>query len=64
MYSYEIDNYLKDRNYVLTYDEYKFVSSTEKSPQISRISYSSMDNSFVMYTNDGWIWKYYIKGEK
>lgn len=64
MYSFEIDNYIKERNYQLTSDEYRFISNIDRSPQISRLSYSSIDNSFIMYTKDGWIWKYYVKGEK
>lgn len=63
MYSFEIDNYLKSRNYNISFDEYRFISDIEKSPQICRISYNSMDNSYIMYTKDNYIWKFYIKKE-
>lgn len=63
MYSFEIDNYLRSRNWLLNQEEYLHVTNLNNSPQISRISYSAYDNSFVMYTNDNYIWKFYIKGE-
>ncbi len=61
MYSHEIDNYLRTRNWVLNKDEYFYITDIYKNPQISRVSYNCYDNSFVMYTKDGYIWKFYVK---
>ena len=61
MYSWEIDNYLKIRNYVINKYEYMNIANTNISTQISRIKYDSYSNSFYMETNDGYSWIFMIK---
>ena len=58
MYSHEIDLYMTERNYKLTRDEYKWISSITRSPQISEIKYDGYNNCFNIYTKDGYQWTF------
>lgn len=58
MYSHEIDRYMTERNYKLTRDEYKWISSISRSPQISEIKYDCFNNNFNIYTKDGYHWTF------
>ena len=61
VYSTEIDNYLRSKNWYLTKEEYIYVSNIEASPQISRLKYEPFGNSFYMETKDGYNWSFRIK---
>ena len=61
MYSWEIDSYLRSRNWELTKCEYIYVSDVKINPQISKIKYEAFNNSFYMETNDGFNWVFRIK---
>lgn len=60
MYSNEIAEYVRLRNYVLTIYEYCDIIKT--SPQIDHIKYE--DELFKLYTNDGYQFKLKIKDIK
>ena len=49
MYDWEIRNFLKDRNYILTNKEYIYVCRT--CPQINQIKYNSYENNFEVWTD-------------
>lgn len=52
MYSEEIDRLLKIKNYLLSNEEYFNVCQT--SPQISKVSYNSGNQSFHIETKDNY----------
>lgn len=64
MYSWEIDNYLKSKNYKLTFQEVKNVMIN--SPQINfwkmEELFSNIPNygKYTWATTDGYHWDYYI----
>lgn len=49
---------MTERNYKLTRDEYKWISSISRSPQISEIKYDCFNNNFNIYTKDGYHWTF------
>lgn len=63
MYSNELDEYMRKRNWVLTKEEYLYVTDLNQHIQISRITYNSFEDSFTIYTKDGFSWTIRVKGE-
>ena len=61
IYSWEIDVYLRSKEWILTKQEYKYISDLNSSPQICRVSYNSYNNDFYMETTDGYNWIFRIK---
>ena len=61
MYSWEIDGYLRSRNWELTKNEYIYVSDIKENPQISRIKFEPFNNNFYMETKDGYNWIFRLK---
>lgn len=59
MYSHEIEQLLKFRNYVLSVEEYIHIHKT--SPQISMIQYHAYDDTFEDWTDDRYNFKYKVK---
>ena len=53
MYSWELQQYVRDRNYSLTYKEVLFVIDIRKHPQLVMITYNPYSNSYDMYDRDG-----------
>lgn len=60
MYSHEIENLLKLRNYLLTAKEYINVCNT--SNQITYIKYDPYEDVFYISTEDKYNFKFKIKG--
>lgn len=54
MYSYELDNYIKEHNYQLNAHQLEFVMDTREHPQINRISYNDQSKSYDIYTSDNY----------
>ena len=61
MYSWEIQQLMELRNYLLSVKEYIDICNT--SPQIARVSYNPFDNDFSIYTKDNYNWKFKVKKE-
>lgn len=61
MYSWELENYIKERNYELSKEEILFVQDIEKHPQINHIKYDQYTNRFDMWDKDDWHINYGIK---
>lgn len=57
MYSYEIDNILRENNYNISSSTYKTILS---SPQIDHVKYSPYGDCFEVWTSDGCYWKFKI----
>lgn len=64
MYSHEIDQLLKIRNYLINSKEYERIMYT--SPQIKEVKYSPYSDDFETWTSDNYYWKYkvYLKENK
>ena len=61
MYSWEIENELKKRNFVLTSKEYMELLDLDKSPQIRYLTYDTYKNIVIIETTDKYKW--YIRLE-
>lgn len=59
MYSYEIDNIMKNSNYYL--DSSTYLQICSNSPQISEVKYDAFSNSFYITTKDGYRWNFKVK---
>ena len=60
MLSWEIQAFLEEHNYELTSDEYMELTP-QKFSQISRLYYNTEDNTFHLYTYDGYNWVFKVK---
>ena len=58
MYSYEIEEYLKQRNYYLRINELIFITDVKQHPQIDHLKYNAFGDYFEMWTNDGYYFKF------
>ena len=61
VYSWEIDNYLRTRDWEVTRYEYLYVTDMLSNPQIRKIKYEPFNNSFYMETADGYNWIFRVK---
>ena len=63
MYSWEIQNKLQKKNYILTGEEY--IDICKNSSQISQIKYNGFDDNYEIWTTDNYYWKFRLttKGE-
>lgn len=62
MYSWEIDELLKLKNYLLEVKEY--LQICENSPQITRISYDPYSDTFTIETEDRYKFKFKVRYKK
>ena len=58
MYSHEIDNVLKEKNYVIESNLYDEIC--KNSPQISRVTFNAFSNNFSISTDDNWHWTFNV----
>lgn len=58
MYSYEIDQLLKNKAYIINANDYVKICKT--SPQIDKIKYESFGNYFYIRTKDGYSWNFSV----
>ena len=58
MYSYEIDQLLKNKSYIINANDYVKICNT--SPQIDKIKYESFGNYFYIRTKDGYSWNFSV----
>ena len=52
MYSHEVEELLRVRNYLITYKE--FIQITKSSPQINHIKYNPFEDNIEMWTTDNY----------
>lgn len=57
MYSYEIDELLKSKNYVITHNDYKCIIA---SSQIISIKYDPYSDDFCISTDDRYNWRFRV----
>lgn len=60
MYSHEIEELLKIRNYLVGGEDLKRITSVNDNPQINYIKYDAFDNSMEMTTTDNYHFKFGI----
>ena len=58
MYSWEIDQKMKEYNYNIP--SFLYIDIISNSPQIKYIKYNPYDNSFEIWTNEGIYWKFKV----
>ena len=58
MYSWEIDNIMKQNHYVLSTNTYINICST--APQINHIRYEAFGDYFEICTDDRYEWKFKV----
>ncbi len=61
LYSYEIEKFLKDRNYSLTAKECAELIDTNANTQINMVKYLPFNNEFHVSTNDGYFFIFKTK---
>ena len=59
MYSWEIDQLMKMKNYLLEVEEYFKIC--DESSQISRIKYDPFNDTFYIKTTDEYEWTFKVK---
>jgi len=60
MYSWEIINFIKDRNYYIGGDDLLKVISPDENPQLTHIKYNSFNNSYELWDNEGNYITFYV----
>ena len=60
MYSHEVEELLRVRNYLITYKE--FIQITKSSPQIDHIKYNPFEDNIEMWATDNY--KFVLKIKK
>lgn len=61
MYSSEIEQFLKERNYTVTPEECMKIMDSNKSTQIKSIRYYASDGQYQIETTDGYRFCFYVK---
>lgn len=61
MYSWEIEQLIRAKNFLLDLQECSDVIDPEKSPQVCHVKYESYDNSMEVDTKDNYHFKFKIK---
>lgn len=64
MYSEEIETFIKQRNYILTPEECNIVMDVNTNTQITNMKYFWASNEYHIITDDGYYFKFRVKGEK
>lgn len=59
MYSYEIDQTIKYRDYNI--DSKTYLHICQSSPQISRVKYEPFDDNFNIWTDDNYHWTFRVR---
>lgn len=62
MYSYEIDQMFKSKNYNIDSDTYMHICGC--SPQISTIIHEPYNDDYEIWTNDNFYWKFKVNKSK
>lgn len=52
MFSWEIENFLRERNYYIGGDDLIFIIDIKQHPQINHIKFNPYDNSYEMWDKE------------
>lgn len=61
MYSYEMKDFLEQRNYQLTPQECLSIINPYANTQISSIKHYSSDNQYIVDTDDGYHFRFWVE---
>lgn len=61
MYSYEMEQYIRNRNYILNQDECGNIVNINENPQIKSMKYFCEGNRYVIITDDGYTFEFSVK---
>jgi len=62
MYSWEITNFINDRNGVLTVEESNLINNTQANPQLDHIIFHPNSNSFDIWDYEGTHFSFVLTG--
>ena len=60
MYSYEIFKFLGERDNIISKSDFWMITDTKENPQIRTIKYNSYDDTYEMYTDDDYCFKFRV----
>lgn len=63
MYSSEMEQFVRDRNYQLNSKELEKIVNIVENPQISSVRYLCDGNRYVVITEDGYTFDFSVYGE-
>ena len=61
MYSWEIEEFLKQRDHIVTPEECMMIINPDQSNQITTIKYYACNNEYQIQTNDGYYFIFFVK---
>ena len=61
MYSWEIESFLKERNFCVAPEECNQIVNVNNNTQISYVKYSCYNNEYYMRTEDGYEFRFKIR---
>lgn len=64
LYSYEIENYLREHNYSLTAKECAELINIDINSQIVRVRYDPFENDYQIDTSDGYCFRFKVNKRK
>lgn len=64
MYSFEIELFLKEHNYVLTPEECNRIIDVNNNTQITNMKYFCSNNQYVVDTDDGYRFIFYVANQE
>ena len=60
MYSYEIDQFIRDRNNKISNKELFMLTDPLVCPQIQGVEFKPYENRHYLWTNDGYTWGFEV----
>lgn len=64
MYSGEMEQFIRNRNYVLNPEECNKIINVTENPQIKSMKYLCEGNRFVVITDDGYTFKFSVNSNE
>ena len=60
MYSFEIKQFLADRNNTITKEDYYSLTNVRENPQVKGIKYNTFEDKYELETDDGYYFKFSV----
>jgi len=61
MYSWEIEEFLKKRDHIVTPEECMMIMNPNQSNQITNVRYCTYNNEYQIQTSDGYYFMFIVK---
>ncbi|WP_455649399.1 hypothetical protein [Enterocloster citroniae] len=62
MYSWEITNFINERNGILTVEESNLINNTKDNPQLDHIIFHPSNNSYELWDREGTHFSFLLTG--